>query len=136
MELTHEMLEKAKNTKSAEELMNLAKENDFALAEEEAKAYFEQIHKTGEMSDDELDNVAGGGCRKNGHLVVTVAYSCDLWKCKDHPYSGTKRDKRALEGSATLCAEFCAECGKSMICNHCYYCKYEKGLWLCYNPGK
>ena len=26
----------------------------------------------GELSDDELENVTGGGCKKNGHPVVTI----------------------------------------------------------------
>ena len=33
------------------------------MTEEQAKAYFEQFHPvSGEISDDELENVAGGGC--------------------------------------------------------------------------
>ena len=45
------------------EMIALAKENGMELTEESAKAYFEQLNpKTGEVSDDELNNVAGGGC--------------------------------------------------------------------------
>ena len=54
---------KAKDAKSAEELMALAKENGIELNEEDAIMYFEQLNaKKGELSDDELDCVAGGGC--------------------------------------------------------------------------
>ena len=60
--LTPELLEKAKQAKSPEELLILAKENGEELTEDSAKAYFDQLHKTGELTDDELDNVAGGGC--------------------------------------------------------------------------
>ena len=65
-----DLLEKAKQAKNPEELMSLAKENGIEMTEESAKAYFEQLHpKTGELADDELDNVAGGGCQQNnGHL--------------------------------------------------------------------
>ncbi len=42
--------------------MTLAKENNYPLDEESAKAYFEQFHGSGEISDEELDNVSGGGC--------------------------------------------------------------------------
>ena len=60
---TPELIEKAKSAKTPEELMALAKENGMELTEESAKAYFEQLNpKTGELSDDELNNVAGGGC--------------------------------------------------------------------------
>ena len=41
--ITPELLEKAKQAKSAEELLTLAKENDIELTEENAKAYFEQF---------------------------------------------------------------------------------------------
>lgn len=57
-----ELLEKARQTNSPEELLALAKENNYPMSEEEAKDYFEKLHKSGELSDDELDNVAGGGC--------------------------------------------------------------------------
>ena len=60
---TPELIEKAKSAKSPEELFALAKENGVELTEESAKAYFEQLNpKTGELADDELNNVAGGGC--------------------------------------------------------------------------
>ena len=62
MEMNKELLAKAKEAKTPEELMALAKENNMEMTEECAKAYFEQLNpKTGELSDDELDNVAGGG---------------------------------------------------------------------------
>lgn len=68
--ITPELLEKAKQAKSAEELLTLAKENDIELTEENAKAYFEQLNPpTGELSDAELDNIAGGGCNsEDSHL--------------------------------------------------------------------
>ena len=63
MEMNKELLAKAKETKTPEELLALAKENGAELTEESAKAYFEKLHpQSGEISDDELDNVSGGGC--------------------------------------------------------------------------
>ena len=60
---TPELIEMAKSAKTPEELMALAKENGVELTEESAKAYFEQLNpKTGELADEELNNVAGGGC--------------------------------------------------------------------------
>lgn len=59
--MNEEMITKAKEAKSVEELIALAKENGVELNEEDAKMYFEQLNaKKGELSDDELDNVAGG----------------------------------------------------------------------------
>ena len=78
-----EMFEKAKEAKSIEELMSIAKENGMELSKESATAYFEEMHKSGELSDEELDNVAGGGCHsKDGRLVVTIRYSCENFICK------------------------------------------------------
>lgn len=58
--LTPELIAKAKATKSAQELLALAKANNVELTEEEAKTYFEQLNAVGKVSDDELDSVAGG----------------------------------------------------------------------------
>ena len=61
MELTKELVAKAKEAKTPEELMALAKENGIGLTEEETKAYFDRLHpQSGELSDSELDNVSGG----------------------------------------------------------------------------
>ena len=62
MELTREMLEKVKETKTVEELVALAKENGMELTFQEAEECFARLHKSGELSDEELDNVSGGGC--------------------------------------------------------------------------
>ena len=57
---TPELIAKAKAAKTAEELIELAKDNNMELTEEEAKTYFEQLNANGAVSDDELDGVAGG----------------------------------------------------------------------------
>ena len=61
--LTPEMIEKAKEAKSAEELLELAKENNVEMTADEAATYFAQLNpKSRELNDDDLDAVAGGGC--------------------------------------------------------------------------
>ena len=60
MNVSKELLEKAKAAKSAEELLALAKAEKVELTEEEAAKAFEELNKNGELSDEELDNVAGG----------------------------------------------------------------------------
>ena len=61
--LNPEMIEKAKAAKSAEELLTLAKSNGVEMTEDEAATYFAQLNpKSGELDDDDLDNVAGGAC--------------------------------------------------------------------------
>ena len=61
MEMNKELLAKAKEAKTPDELMSLAKENGIELTAESAASYFERLNsKTGELSDSELDNVSGG----------------------------------------------------------------------------
>ena len=61
MELTKELVAKAKEAKTSEELMALAKEAGIDMTEESAASLFEQLNsKTSELSDSELDNVSGG----------------------------------------------------------------------------
>lgn len=121
MEMNKELISKAKNAKSPKELMALAKENGTELTDESAKAYFERLNpKTGELSDDELDNVAGGGCHtSDGRLVVTAMHNCKDFQCKK---DGAPSHVRAA---------ICTACGATAICNNCKFCSYEKGLWLC-----
>ena len=60
MNISKELLEKAKTAKSAEELIAMAKAENIEMTAEEAAKYFAELHKTGELSDEELDNVSGG----------------------------------------------------------------------------
>lgn len=82
---TAEQIEQAKRAASAKELLSLAKEFGMEMTEEEAKLYFAQLNPaSGELSDNELDNVSGGGCKTSGgHTVVTSAKKCftGKWEC-------------------------------------------------------
>ena len=61
--LTPELIAAAKATKSADELLELAKTNGVELSEKEAKTYYEQFNTTAPLSDDDLEAVSGGiGC--------------------------------------------------------------------------
>ena len=82
MKFTDEMLEKAKTAKSAEELLEMAKAENIEISAEEAAKAFAELNKTGELSDEELDNVAGGcgkspryGNRFGSEAAVTYKYS-------------------------------------------------------------
>ena len=65
MKLTREMMEKAKTAKSMQELLEMAKAENIELSAEEAEKAFEKLNKSGELSDDELDNVSAG-CYESG----------------------------------------------------------------------
>ena len=60
MNISKELLEKAKQAKTAGELLEMAKAENIELTAEQAKEYFATIHASGELSDEELDNVSGG----------------------------------------------------------------------------
>lgn len=72
--LSPEIIEKLKDAQSAEELIVLAKEYGVVLSNEAAEAQFAELHaKQGELSDDELDNVSGGGCGEYHYCPVCGA---------------------------------------------------------------
>ena len=60
MNISKELLEKAKTAKTAEELLAMAKAENIELTEEQAEKAFAELNRTGELSDEELDNVSGG----------------------------------------------------------------------------
>jgi predicted ribosomally synthesized peptide with nif11-like leader len=60
-ELTKEMLAKAIQCKSADELIALAKAEGFAITKEEAEAYMTELSDF-ELEGIELKNIAGGKC--------------------------------------------------------------------------
>ena len=108
-----ELMAKARAANSAKELMALAKENEIELSEQEANDYFEQMNKSGELSEDELDSVAGGGCHKgDGRLEITVGNHCGNWEGKSWEMKVAPR-----------------------TCGNCKFMSYEKGLWLCNHPA-
>ena len=66
-ELTKEQIEKARNCKTAEELVALAKAEGFEMTREEAEAYMAELSDV-ELEDEALKQAAGGlygGCPGN-----------------------------------------------------------------------
>ena len=63
--ITKEMMEKALECETAEELMTLAKAEGFTLTKEEAEAYMAEMDNM-ELDENALDNVAGGMCYSAG----------------------------------------------------------------------
>ncbi len=58
--ITTELLEQLKNMKNAEEILNVAREHGISVTEEEATGLLNKYCITGEISDEELESVAGG----------------------------------------------------------------------------
>ncbi len=123
-----DIIEKARKAESVEALIALAKENNIELSKEDAKAYFAQIHKTGELVDDELENVAGGQCKNGDKYVVIATTTCEQWKCP-------KCGGGSYDSITIRWMHDCKSTGNTnhAICNNCAYCTYERGLWLCSN---
>ncbi len=55
-----ELLQKLNKANSPEELIALAKEDGFELSEEKAKELYDTLRSGTELSDEALENVAGG----------------------------------------------------------------------------
>lgn len=60
--MTEELMKKAKEAKSVEELIALLKDNGIELSKEKAEEVYGKLHCNGEIPEDEIDLVAGGGC--------------------------------------------------------------------------
>ena len=65
MNYTDDMIEKAKNAASPEELLEMAKAAGVELSAADAEQYFNFLHSSGSLSDEELKQVAGGKGKKD-----------------------------------------------------------------------
>lgn len=135
----NELILKAKQVQTAEELISLAKENGVELTEQSAKTYLEQLHKTGEISDEELGNVSGGGCYHGDKLVVTHLNGCDYWRCyKCGEKTTTGHGKIFYHNIITDTYYHACNLGDDPIgavCGNCKYLSSDGGLLVCDNPN-
>ena len=106
-----ELIKKAKDVQSVEDLLALAKKENVALTEEQAKEYFAKLQPPmGELSDDELDAVAGGGC--SGYASASI---------DGHYY-------KLVNDRTDSCSKFtCRACGRGHG-NHAAGCDITEGL--------
>ncbi len=116
MMTNEELILKAKEAKNAEELLALAEENGVKLTEENAKAYFERLNQSGELSDDDLDNVSGGACyTDDNYLWVTMLNGCKYWRC------WTCKGKEMRETSPGIYKHTCNNNERLCVCATCEY---------------
>ena len=66
-EITKEMIEKAMQCKTADELMELAKAEGAAITKDEAEAYMTELSDFG-LDGTALKSIAGGKCYMRTHL--------------------------------------------------------------------
>ncbi len=128
--MTNEMLQKAKECKSAEELLALAKENGIVMTAEEAAENYEALHHEGELSDDELDSASGGSCyARGGWLVVTAFHVCDYWI---HARCGCDKDTCTCTGGMTRTGR---PRGVTPECQSCKYVQKSGARYICKNEN-
>lgn len=131
-----ELMLQTKETKTAEELIALAKENGIELSEADAKLYFD-MNKNGSLSDDVLSDVSGGGAYtiRDGYLIVTNFHECDRWKCDKCGGDRIEYTRVASESGwdwAHKCGGYPNGCGKS--CQTCKYMTYRFPFQICTHP--
>ena len=123
VEYTVEQLEAARKAKSPEELITIAEKAGVKLGEEDAIAFLATVTENGEdaseLSDEELDNVAGGYCHDSqGREIVTLITFCLHGEQTVDLYGRT--------GKKT-----CSDGGSANPGGNCSYISYEKGIWYC-----
>ena len=139
--ITEKVIEKAKKAKTCEELIELAKGEGVEISAEEAKYYLELLNpKTGELSDDELDDVSGGACksRKSKKTVVTAAVPCFTGQYINNRDIITNSagnmvsDELIVKDNEALRRFWSSMCaGKENRCGTCQHLKFEGGVGVC-----
>ena len=133
-----EVMERAHEAKSSEELLALARELNIELTEEDAEEAFGLLHRKGELAEEELENVAGGGCDTSvdgsEYTVVSTGTDCftskyvpnylyDSWGVvTDGPLYTT--DNKALRATWQF---FAAE----RCCGRCRWLSFKGGIGYC-----
>ena len=65
--MTNEILEKLKAAKSVEELIEMAKAEGVEIPADKAEELFAKLNAEGEISDEDVDNIAGGELVRTFH---------------------------------------------------------------------
>ena len=132
MNLTTELIEKAKAAASAEELLALAEDAGMEMTAKEAASCFAQLNpKMGELDEDDLDVVAGGqnGCG-NGNTITFANASCTRWRCST---CGGAKGQSEVFGS--VYRDACAGCGATDVtCRTCQYISGDGIVLRCLHP--
>ncbi|MBR3879430.1 MAG: hypothetical protein IKJ24_04820 [Clostridia bacterium] len=81
-----ELIEKAKAAKTAEELMEIVQESGVEMTADEATSCFAQLNtKQGEILDDDLENVVGGGCGDSDSKEDAPSFVCRMCGSQNPP---------------------------------------------------
>ncbi len=136
--MTHEeLMLKAKSAKSADDILEIAKENGLEVSREDAEMYIQTNAKSGEISDEALGGVTGGAAYtlRGGYLIVTNFHECDRWKCDECGGDRFEYMHVASDSGwayAHKCGGHPNGCGKG--CATCEYMKYRFPFQICTHP--
>lgn len=97
-----ELVKKAKEAKTVEELKALAEENNFDMDEDKAEKYFAYLRSDGALGDDELDDISGGCGKRDTNYAIRECPNCHAW---------VKLSSREAELSVWTCSS----CGAVMV---------------------
>ena len=119
--MNSELIAKAKEAKSAEELLAMAKESGVPITEELAKECFDRMHTTGELADDELDSVSGGGCGGGGSVPPGAkVINNSLQESCDHYVHASGW----IEQRCCLCCQYRKATGVGVLVDATEYCTF------------
>ena len=131
-ELTNEQIAAFKDCKTREEMIAKANELGIKYTEEDIEAGFKVLHPeeaeaSGEIDDDALDAVAGGGCgyASDGRRIVDMGGRCHTsFEYKD-----------GCGNNVDMGREKCRICGEEWRCYNCVSVSFEGGKMYCNNPA-
>lgn len=132
--LTEELILKAGECKTSEELLALARENGITITMEQLPELMAEVAKkcSGEISDDALEAASAVGGKasytdKGGekYKVVTVGYWCRNYSCKVCEAGFDGRSFVIHNHDSCPLTDFAHDC------NRCLYMVRKDGLWLC-----
>lgn len=136
--MTHEeLILKAKEAKTVEAILAIAKENGLDVSREDAEMYIQMNRESGELPDEALNGVTGGAAYtlRDGYLIVTNFHECDRWKCDKCGGDRIEYMRVASESGwawAHKCGGYPNACGKS--CATCKYMVYRFPFQICTHP--
>lgn len=133
--MNEELLRKAKEAEDEKELIEMAEKEGIGLTEEAASSLFKRLHSPeGELPDDELGDIAGGGCITKicGMEFTTVSSACNCFTGKfKHNKDGEVRADNYQYRKYWYTFSSTGQCG------HCMYLEFKNGtLGYCGHTGK
>lgn len=130
-----DIIVKCAKANSAQELKELAAKENMPLTDEQAEEYFAELQEylkkqqTGELSDDELDDVNGGKCRISCPNVDPGGWCTEGWVCAK--CKGTKKTEVWASDRAQMVGWICSKCRVRVQCCNCKYFKRAIVNYVC-----